>query len=547
MFVSQRLASILGMLLATASLGFAQAGGGANPADDAVVTLLAANENPAAASAAAEPAPVPTPAPAPQAVDPHVMPGTDFPHQELFLGYSYINVSPGNNLPDADFNGGSASFAYNFTRYLGLVGDFGGYHTGDYGGVPDVSSNIISYLFGPRVSFRNSSRVTPFIQFLLGGARLSSDAGSLGGPTSLTSNGFALATGGGLDFGLTRRVALRLPQVEYFMTRFDSNLAGAPSHQNNLRASAGLLLRWGYNPVAVNQTPMAACSVNPNTVVIGSDTAVALNVSGSDADGDALSYAYSASGGNISGTGATARWDLANQNPGSYTATAQVSDGHGGATSCTASVTVDPRPNRPPTVTVTGDRPTVLVGERVGFTAVCTDPDGDPLRYTWSANSGQIVGTGASVQLDSTGLAPGTYTATARCEDGRGGAADASASVQVQAPPPPPMASKIGQCDFGPVNSARVDNVCKRVLDDVVVRLQNDPQATVVIVGFADPGERQPATLAETRATNMVNYLATDRGVNRARTSTRTGTGQTGAGATNRRGDIIWVPAGATY
>jgi outer membrane protein OmpA-like peptidoglycan-associated protein len=541
MRVIERLAIVLGILLATASLGFAQDNDGG--------VLRAANENPApaAAPAPAEPAPAQAPAPAPQTGGPHVQPGTDFPHEELFLGYSYLNFSPGNNLPQADFNGFSASFAYNFTRYLGLVGDLGGYHAGDYAGVANVSSSIVSYLFGPRLSLRNDSRVTPFVQILLGGAHLSSDPGSIGGASSFKSNGFALATGGGLDIGLNRRFAIRVPQVEYLMTRFDPKIAGVPTHQNNVRASVGLLVRWGYHPVTINQAPMAACSVNPNAVTIGSDTTVALSVNGSDADGDTLAYAYSATGGNISGTGATARWDLANQNPGSYNSTAQVSDGHGGTTSCSAAVTVNPRPNRPPTVTVTGDRPTVLVGERVGFRASCTDPDNDPLTYTWSANGGQMVGTGAAVQLDTTGLAPGTYTVTVRCADGRGGAADASASVQVQAPPPPPMSSKIGQCDFRAVNSSRIDNVCKRVLDDVALRLQNDPRATVVIVGFADPGERQPETLAGTRATNAVSYLATDRGVDRARTSTRTGAGQAGAGAANRHIDIIWVPEGATY
>jgi outer membrane protein OmpA-like peptidoglycan-associated protein len=534
MRVSKQLAIILGAVLATATLGFAQGN------DEAV--LRAANETPAAAAA---PAPAQAPAPASQARDPHIQPGTDFPHEELFLGYSYFNMSPGNNLPKADFNGGSASFAYNFNRYLGLVGDFGGYHAGDYGGVPNISSNLYSYLFGPRVSFRNDSRVTPFVHALFGGAHGSGDPGFLAGRPSL--NGFALATGGGLDFGLNRRFALRIPQLEYVFTKFDPNVVGVPTHQNSVRASAGLVLRWGYHPVMINQTPTAACSVTPGAVTIGSDTTVALNVSGSDADGDPLAYVYSASGGNISGTGATARWDLANQNPGNYNATAQISDGHGGTTTCSAAVTVNPRPNRPPTVTLSADRPSVLVGERVGFRANCTDPDGDQLRYTWSANGGQIVGTGANVQLDTTGLAPGTYTVTVRCEDGRGGAADANASVQVQAPPPPPMSSKISQCDFRAVNSSRVDNVCKRVLDDVALRLQNDPRATVVLVGFADPRERQPDTLAGTRATNAVNYLATDRGVDRSRMSTRTGAGQAGAGAANRHVDIIWVPEGATY
>jgi outer membrane protein OmpA-like peptidoglycan-associated protein len=500
-----------------------------------------------AAPEASAPAAAPAPAPAQLVRDPHVQPGTDFPHEELSLSYSYLHVTPGSTLPKADFNGASGSFAYNFNRWIGLAGDVGGYRAGDYGGVGTISSSIVTYLFGPRVSFRNYSRVTPFLQTLIGGAHTSGDAGYLGSATSLKLNGFALATGGGLDIGLNRRFAIRAPQIEYVVTRFDQNVVGIRNHQNNVRASAGLLVRWGYHPVAINQNPTAACSVNPGAVTIGSDTTVALNVTGSDADGDTLTYTYSATGGNISGTGQTARWDLANQNPGNYSATAQVSDGHGGMTSCSASVTVNPRPNRPPTVSLRVDRPSVLVGERDGFHATCTDPDNDQLTYTWSANGGQIVGSGADVQLDTTGVTPSTYTVTVRCEDGRGGAADANASVQVQAPPPPPMASKISQCDFGRLNSSRIDNVCKRVLDDVALRLQNEPRATVVIVGFADPRERRPDTLAGTRATNAVDYLAMERGVDRGRISTRTGAGQAGAGAANRRIDIIWVPEGATY
>jgi outer membrane protein OmpA-like peptidoglycan-associated protein len=93
-----------------------------------------------------------------------------------------------------------------------------------------------------------------------------------------------------------------------------------------------------------------------------------------------------------------------------------------------------------------------------------------------------------------------------------------------------------------------VDNVCKRVLDDVALRLKNDPRATVVIVGFADPRERRPDQLAGNRANSAVTYLTSGaNGVDRPRLSTRTGAGQAGAGQTNRRIDIIWVPEGATY
>jgi outer membrane protein OmpA-like peptidoglycan-associated protein len=310
-----------------------------------------------------------------------------------------------------------------------------------------------------------------------------------------------------------------------------------------------LVFRFGYHPEAINQNPTAACSVNPNAVTLGANTAVNLNVNGSDPDGDNLNYTYTATGGNINGTGAQARWDLANANPGNYNATAQANDGHGGMTSCTASVTVNARPippNRAPTVSLTSDRDTVLVGECVNLTANGTDPDNDQLRYTWTANGGQITPNNNRAQLCTNGLNPGSYTATVRVEDGKGGAADASKATTVNAPPPPPEASKISECSFKPAASARVDNVCKRVLDDVATRLQNDARARVVLIGYSDPRGRNAARLADTRGQNTLKYLQT-KGIDANRVTVRGGSGQVGAGAANQRVEIIWVPEGANY
>jgi outer membrane protein OmpA-like peptidoglycan-associated protein len=119
--------------------------------------------------------------------------------------------------------------------------------------------------------------------------------------------------------------------------------------------------------------------------------------------------------------------------------------------------------------------------------------------------------------------------------------------VEVQAPPPPAQASKINECAFSPVNSARVDNVCKRVLDDVALRLQNEPKGTIVIIGYADPKERKADKVASDRAENSKKYL-TDKGIDASRITTRPGTGKQGASAAeNRSIEIIWVPEGATY
>ena len=112
--------------------------------------------------------------------------------------------------------------------------------------------------------------------------------------------------------------------------------------------------------------------------------------------------------------------------------------------------------------------------------------------------------------------------------------------------PPPPQASKINQCLFGNPLSTRIDNVCKRILDDVALRLQNEPRATTVIIGYSDPKERKPEKVAGDRASNAVKYLG-EKGINTSRITTRTGSGQAGADKQNRRIDIIWVPEGATY
>jgi outer membrane protein OmpA-like peptidoglycan-associated protein len=81
------------------------------------------------------------------------------------------------------------------------------------------------------------------------------------------------------------------------------------------------------------------------------------------------------------------------------------------------------------------DRSPILPGEKTGITCNGSDPDGDPLTYSYSASGGQVTGSGSSAQFDATGLAPGNYTVKCTVNDGRGGTADASGNVEVKEPP----------------------------------------------------------------------------------------------------------------
>jgi outer membrane protein OmpA-like peptidoglycan-associated protein len=293
---------------------------------------------------------------------------------------------------------------------------------------------------------------------------------------------------------------------------------------------------------------VAACSANPASVYTGSGDSVAVHVTASDPDSDSLTYSYTATGGTVEGTGADGRWTSTGLSAGNYTVNVKVDDGKGGTATCAADISVQPKPNQPPTISCSTDRSPIQPGERTGITSVASDPDNDELTYSYSATGGQVTGTGAKVEFDSTGLQAGSYTVKCSVSDGKGGTADASTNVDVQQPPPPPQATKVGDCSYGKPGSSRVDNVCKRVLDDVALRLKNDPNAKLVITGYADSHEAKAAKLADTRADLARKYLG-EKGIDASRVTTRTGTAskEKGAEKENRRVDFIFVPEGATY
>jgi opacity protein-like surface antigen len=172
----------------------------------------------------------------------------DWPRIEAFVGYSYLGV-PSKFSSDvyvfttekANLNGWTATITYNFNRWIGVDADFGRYDgnvnarnlhipiDGDF--VQDIG--IRTYLFGPRVSFRENRRLEPHIHALFGTLELART------PVSNTSkSSFGLALGGGMDVKLIRHLAIRAIQVDYVRSKL-STFA-----ENNLRLSTGAVLRF---------------------------------------------------------------------------------------------------------------------------------------------------------------------------------------------------------------------------------------------------------------------------------------------------------------
>ena len=164
----------------------------------------------------------------------------DVPKFDVFAGYSYIRENPATSGIDSfSMNGGSASLAYNATPWLSAVADFGGYHTNNILGT-GIDGTLSTYLFGPRISYRRHSRLTPFGQVLFGVAHIGGDSGLA---FSSSNNSFAMAIGGGVDFKVSHRLSVRPLQVDYLMTRFNELGLGAQS-QNNLRVSTGVVFHF---------------------------------------------------------------------------------------------------------------------------------------------------------------------------------------------------------------------------------------------------------------------------------------------------------------
>ncbi len=168
----------------------------------------------------------------------------DYPKLEVSAGYSYIRTNAANS--NGNLNGGSGSIAFNLNHWFGIVGDIGGYKltslTVSGRSVAGVNGTAVSYLFGPRISFRGD-RVTPFVQALFGGRHFT-DITSTGSTTPLTTanNKFAMTAGGGLDVKVATHFSIRVIQAEYLLVRATNQTTGAGQTNNNVRISAGIVI-----------------------------------------------------------------------------------------------------------------------------------------------------------------------------------------------------------------------------------------------------------------------------------------------------------------
>jgi len=483
---------------------------------------------------------------------PTVESSDDFPKVDLFLGYQWLNpggtVPVGSNptLPPSPpvatkLPGMSKGFAvagtYNFDKWWGLSVD-GSANFQDMANEGSIS-------VGPRVMWR-SEGVNFFAHAMLGLNHLS--------PKDVpSSNGIGGVLGGGIDLKLTRAVSLRLFEADFVVAHHNFSSAVSPAESSDVRRPTlkGAALRTGlvFNFGGAPELPVAAsCSVDHPEVMVGEPVHATVAASNFNPK-HTLTYAWTSNGGKVDSKDTGATIDTNGVSGGSYTVTATVTDPRAkknNTASCTANFTVKEPPKNPPQISCSASPSTLQTGASATITCTCTSPDNVPVTVGgWTTSGGSISGSGNSATLDTTGASPGPITINATCTDSRGLTASTTSSVTVEnPPPPPPQASKLNECQYPNEKKPwRVDNTCKAALDDVALKLQQDSESKLVVVGNADPKEKRKNLAAE-RAVDVKAYISggeAKQNIDPSRIETRTGNAGT---ATSEH----WiVPAGATF
>lgn len=190
-----------------------------------------------------------------------------------------------------------------------------------------------------------------------------------------------------------------------------------------------------------------------------------------------------------------------------------------------------------PTVTCTASPATVRAGENSTIRCTGNSADDRPMTYTFRSDAGALTPRENVATLNTTNVQTGTVTVMTTVLDDRNLSGSTSTRVNVQAMPQAAEPDRMGEFLFRN-NSAYVDNRAKALLDGVALRLGQEANSTVLLVGGVGTGEA--ARLAMARANNAKNYLVREKGVDASRILVRDG------GATGRKVEVWFVPAGAT-
>jgi outer membrane protein OmpA-like peptidoglycan-associated protein len=480
----------------------------------------------------------------------------EWPRTEIFLGYNFARFNPNSDfIPSFNANGGSGQFVYNFNRWLGVAMDAGAVNKGVLNGF-DVDTTVVNFVAGPRVTFHNRSHFVPFVQALFGGSyattstRLTALPATAALPPGFvvppdlpitarlraSHTRFAMLAGGGLDIKVSRHVAFRPIEVDYYLTRVPSFETGDISNRNNVRYAAGVnFLLGGEQPTpAPPPPPPVTTKTCPNgtTVPVNQpcpkmNLSLGLTATSNDlCPGDTaqvtaaagnghnqLTYVWAVNG-QPAGNHPSFTFDSAGKDPGTYHIAVHVSGNEFNPASAETTITV--REYQPPMGTVQASPAEIHAGDMSTLSANFTGQCGGPIQTpTFEASEGTIQGNqfdSTTVQFDPNNKAEQrkAVTITAKAADNKS-TGTATTTIDVIKDAVPAAAIRLPDVLFEQ-NSSRVNNCGKRILlEQLRSYYERDSGGTVVLVGHASSDET--AGIAEKRVQNAAAVITAGTGV----------------------------------
>jgi Outer membrane protein beta-barrel domain len=142
--------------------------------------------------------------------------------------------------------GGSIELGTNAWHGLGIAANLSGTHTNAVGATT-IPLSLVTMTFGPRYRWHAARRVSIYGEGLIGEANGFKSAfpatAGVQTPTQTSANGLAIQVECGVDYKLSRRIAVRAIEAAWQHTQLPNE---ANNVQNDLRIGAGFILRFGH-------------------------------------------------------------------------------------------------------------------------------------------------------------------------------------------------------------------------------------------------------------------------------------------------------------
>jgi len=275
-----------------------------------------------------------------------------------FVGYGWLDDYQGLHPKNHMLFGGR--LGYFFSHHWELEGSYKRLRTDTEFELPVVTPNFPLNLTAWRGNLLynlggSGSSVRPFLTGGVGSEK--ADISSEAPPAyQVDQSHFGWNAGAGLRFFLGEKTNLRF-EGRYVKTKFEGLDDTQHDGQHNVEAMAGIGFLFGGHhkevavvepppPPAPNQPPTVSCAAERAQVLPGET--VRITATASDPEGGPLTFAWSTTGGAVSGTEATTTLDFTGATPpANATVTVRVTDDHGNSATCDASVALM-EPVKPP-------------------------------------------------------------------------------------------------------------------------------------------------------------------------------------------------------